>query len=94
MRTVIHELPAASAGAMPTSRACCAELDEKQPNAHGATTSAMDTRPVPSGHTSMLSAMQAMAKTTISVAEVVPSPMTSIRKGRATRPVAAMRRGA
>ena len=43
--------------------------------------------------TRMLSAMQAMAKTTISVAEVVPRPIRCISEGRASSPAAARRRG-
>ena len=44
--------------------------------------------------TSTFRAMQAMAKTTTSVAEVVPSPMTCISVGSRASPIAAMKSGA
>jgi hypothetical protein len=56
--------PAASAGAIPTRRACCAELDEKQPKAQGTAIRAASIRLVPSGHSSRLSAMLAMPSMT------------------------------
>ena len=40
----------ASAGAATPSRACCAELDAKQPSAQGTSTNAVDSRLVASGH--------------------------------------------
>jgi hypothetical protein len=45
---------------MATSRACCAELDEKQPKAQGMETNAASTRLVPIGQISRLSAIAAM----------------------------------
>ena len=53
--------PEASVGAIPTSRACWAELDAKQPSAQGTDTSAASSRLVPSGQTSRLSAIDAIA---------------------------------
>ena len=47
----------ASAGAMPTSLACCAELVEKQPSAQGIQTTAASSRLVPSGHSNKLNAI-------------------------------------
>src|SRR6478736_6219544 len=51
---------AARPGAMATSRACCAEFDEKQPSAHGIEINAARTRVVPSGQTNKLNAMAPM----------------------------------
>src|SRR5687768_5565234 len=48
---------AASDGAMPTSRACCAEFEEKHPSAQGMQTSAASHTVVPSGKAAMLTAI-------------------------------------
>ena len=72
---------AARAGAMPTSRACWAELDEKQPSAQGTDTSAASTRLVPSGQTSRLTAMLAMPSIT-----ALGAPMRSMWRDISTLP--------
>ena len=51
---------AASAGAMATSRACCAEFEEKHPNAQGTDTTAASESVTPRGQIKRLSAIAPM----------------------------------
>jgi len=74
-------LAEASAGASPTSRACCAELDEKQPSAHGMPTSTASSSEAPSGNSSRLVAMSASPVITAG-----PGPMRSMWRVISTLP--------
>ena len=57
-------LTLATAGAMATSRACCAELQEKQPKAQGTATAQTSAKLLAKGHSSKLAVMQPKASNT------------------------------
>ena len=64
------------------SRACCVEFDEKQPSPHGTSTSAMLTRPTPSGHSASEHAIRPIATVTATF-----GPTRSITRVSTTLPI-------